>query len=109
MLVTLRTQRARQCTWPGGKHGAKLEGEDRRRLETALTDAKEALTGTDQERIKSTQEELKAASFKLSEALYAAQNTGDGDAGAPGQSDSGGAEGEAKRDDDVVDAEFEVN
>lgn len=91
------------------EHGAKLEGEDRRRLETALTDAKEALTGTDQERIKSTQEELKAASFKLSEALYAAQNTGDGDAGAPGQSDSGGAEGEAKRDDDVVDAEFEVN
>ncbi len=99
------------------EHGDKLQGPDRERLDKALADAKEALKGEDIEAIKRTQEELKQASFKLSEALYAAQGGGgEGGGAAPGAGAAGGAApgagpGKAAggKDDDVVDAEFEVN
>ncbi len=88
------------------EHGDKLQGEDRAKLDQALADAKTALEGDDIEAIKSTQETLKNAAFKLSEVLYA-QQSGEGaaEAGAApaGDKPAGG------KDDDVVDAEFEVN
>jgi molecular chaperone DnaK len=88
------------------EHGDKLQGEDRAKLDQALADAKAALQGDDIEKIKSTQETLKNAAFKLSEVLYAQQ-------GAEGAAEAGAApEGDkpaGSKDDDVVDAEFEVN
>ena len=90
------------------EHGDKLQGPDRKRLDDALAAAKEALKSDDHEAIVRTQEELKQASFKLSEVLYASQAADQAGGGAaPGGSE--GSAGKAKADDDVVDAEFEVN
>ena len=90
------------------EHGDKLQGPDRTRLDDALVAAKEALKADDHDAIVKTQEELKQASFKLSEVLYASQ-AADAAGGTPGAAASGEPGTSAKSDDDVVDAEFEVN
>ena len=82
------------------EHGAKVGEAERRAIETALADLKEALKGNDAEAITTKTNALAQASMKLGEAMYkqaAEQQPGGGGEGA------GGAE--AKKD-DVVDAEF---
>jgi len=82
------------------EHGSKVGEAERRAIETALADLKEALKGSDAEAITAKTNALAQASMKLGEAMYkqAEQQPGGGpDGGAPG--------GEAKKD-DVVDAEF---
>ncbi|MCO4760545.1 MAG: molecular chaperone DnaK [Myxococcales bacterium] len=87
-------------------NGDKISDEDKKALEASLDKAEKALKDDDLEAIKSTQEELKQAAYKLSEAMYAGQE-GEGEAAAAGADASADA---AKDDnDDVVDAEFEVN
>jgi molecular chaperone DnaK len=74
------------------EHGGKVEEPERRAIEDALSDLKEALKGDDGEAIKTKTNTLAQASMKLGEAMYKQQ-----------------AESDAKRDaakDDVVDAEF---
>ena len=78
------------------EHGDKLEEGDRREIENALNDAKEALKGSDIDRVKETSEHLMTASQKIASVMYeqAQQSTGGAeDAAASGSSD------------DVVDAE----
>jgi molecular chaperone DnaK len=84
------------------EHGAKVGEADRRAIETALADLKEALKGSDAEAITTKTNALAQASMKLGEAMYkqAEQQPGGGGGGGDG---GGGAE--AKKD-DVVDAEF---
>jgi molecular chaperone DnaK len=78
------------------EHGAKLSEDDRRAIEQALNEAREALKAEDMKRIRRAQEELTRASHTLAEAMYRETRSG------PGPQTSGGpAEG------DVVDAEFE--
>ena len=75
-----------------GEHGDKVGETERRAIEDAMSDLKEALKGDDAEAIKAKTNTLAQASMKLGEAMYAQQ-----------------AEADAKRDaekDDVVDAEF---
>jgi len=86
-----------------GEHGAKLEEADRKAVEDALAEAREALKGEDLDRMKRAQESLTRASHKLAEIMYRETQAQPGSAGAPGdgQSSSGPKEGE------VVDAEFE--
>jgi molecular chaperone DnaK len=81
------------------EHGGKVGEAERRAIETALADLKEALKGTDAEAIAAKTNTLAQASMKLGEAMYkqAEQQPGGGGEG------DGGAE--AKKD-DVVDAEF---
>jgi molecular chaperone DnaK len=83
------------------EHGAKLAEADRKAVDDALAEAREALKGEDLDRMKRAQEGLTRASHKLAEVMYReAQSAQQGDAkreGAPG----GPKEGE------VVDAEFE--
>ncbi len=83
------------------EHGAKLAEADRKVVDDALTEAREALKSEDVERMKRAQQALTQASHKLAEIMYReaqAQQGGDKkDGGAPG----GPKEGE------VVDAEFE--
>jgi molecular chaperone DnaK len=83
------------------EHGAKVGEAERRAIETALADLKEALKGSDAEAIAAKTNTLAQASMKLGEAMYkqAEQQPGGGGEGG------GGAEAEAKKD-DVVDAEF---
>ena len=77
------------------EHGDKLEEGDRREIENALNDAKEALKGSDIDRIKSTSEHLMTASQKIAAVMYQQAQ------GSP----SGGSEAAAGSSDDVVDAE----
>ncbi len=83
------------------EHGAKLAEADRKAVDDALAEAREALKGEDLDRMKRAQEGLTRAAHKLAEVMYReAQSAQQGDAkreGAPG----GPKEGE------VVDAEFE--
>jgi molecular chaperone DnaK len=74
------------------EHGSKVAETERRAIEDALSDLKEALKGDDAEAIKAKTNTLAQASMKLGEAMYKQQ-----------------AESDAARDaakDDVVDAEF---
>src|SRR5439155_91120 len=82
------------------EHGSKVGEDERRAIENAMADLKEAVKGDDAEAIKAKTNALAQASMKLGEAMYkqAEQNAADGDGGAAG---SGGGPKE-----DVVDAEF---
>jgi molecular chaperone DnaK len=74
------------------EHGDKVAENERRAIEDAVSDLKEALKGDDAEAIKAKTNTVAQASMKLGEAMYAQQ-----------------AEADAKKDaakDDVVDAEF---
>jgi molecular chaperone DnaK len=91
------------------EHGDKVSAEDKAAIEAALNDAREALKGSDLERIKQTQEALTKASHKVAEAMYRAQAAGAGAApggpeGAAGADASGAPGDQAKG--DVIDAEF---
>jgi molecular chaperone DnaK len=83
------------------EYGSKVGDAERRAIETALADLKEALKGDDAEAITAKTNALGQASMKLGEAMYK-QGEGGGGGGAGGP-DAGA--GEAKKD-DVVDAEF---
>jgi molecular chaperone DnaK len=83
------------------EHGSKVGEADRRVIENALADLKEALKGNDADAITAKTNTLAQASMKLGEAMYkqaAEQQAGDGTGGTPG--------GDGKKEEDVVDAEF---
>jgi molecular chaperone DnaK len=84
------------------EHGSKVGEADRRAIENAIADLKEALKGTDADAISAKANTLQQASMKLGEAMYkqSAEQPGGGDAaGGPGAT-------EGKKEEDVVDAEF---
>ncbi len=83
----------------------KVSAEDIKPIEDALGPAKDALKSGEPERIKRAIEDLTKASHKLAEVLYkkTSQSTSQG----PGQEQARSSQGGQKRDDDVVDAEFE--
>ena len=88
--------------------GDKLAPTERGELDTAIQQAKKSLESDDVEAIKKATEELTKASHKLSEEMYkkAAASTSDGATNGAGAS-AEGASGGDKKDDDVVDADFE--
>ncbi len=91
------------------EHGAKLTDADRKTVEEALGEAKEALKGDDLERIKRSQESLMKASHKLAEIMYREGQTQQAASGAPaGEGRTTGASGgQGPKEGEVVDAEFE--
>jgi molecular chaperone DnaK len=71
------------------EHGAKLDESDRKEIEDALNEAKEALKGDDVERIKRSSEQVMTAAQKIAAVVYQqaqAQSPG-GDTGATSGSD----------------------
>jgi molecular chaperone DnaK len=90
-----------------GEHGSKLGEADRKAIDEALAEAKEALKGEDVDRIKRAQDNLTRASHKLAEVMYRETSSpGQGPtpgAGAPGPTGQPGGPKEGE----VVDAEFE--
>ncbi len=82
------------------EHGSKVGEAERRAIENALADLKEALKGNDAEAITAKTNALAQASMKLGEAMY--KQSADQPPGGGG-SDGGATEGKK---DDVVDAEF---
>ena len=85
------------------EHGDKVPEAERKAIEEALNEAREALKGDDINRIKRAQENLTNASHKLAEVMYreAQAKTGATSTDGGGQPKSKSPEG------DVVDAEFE--
>jgi molecular chaperone DnaK len=89
------------------EHGAKLDEADRKAIDTALAETREALKGEDVERITRAHEALTKATHKLAEVMYRAASE-PGQTGAPGAEQrppSGQASG--PKEGEVVDAEFE--
>jgi molecular chaperone DnaK len=81
------------------EHGSKVGDADRRVIENAMADLKEALKGSDSDAITAKTNALSQASMKLGEAMYkqSAEQRQAGDASAGG---------DGKKEEDVVDAEF---
>jgi len=86
------------------EHGSKVGEGDRRAIENAMADLKEALKGGDAAAITAKTNALAQASMKLGEAMYKQTQEGAA-AGDPGGGGSGG-EGSGGKNEDVVDAEF---
>jgi len=82
------------------EHGAKITDAEKKAIEDASSSLKEALKGTDNEDIKKKTETLVQASMKLGEAIYKSQEK-------PDPSKKGDKNDEGKKDDNVVDADFE--
>jgi molecular chaperone DnaK len=91
------------------EHGDKISGSERGDVENALADAKKALESNDKSQMEKAREQLTAASHKLAEQMYkAAQPQGGAQPGpgaGPTQGASGG-DGQAKKDEGVIDAEY---
>jgi molecular chaperone DnaK len=88
--------------------GEKVEASDKTEVETALADAKTALTGdSDTTALNAAREKLTTASHKLAEALYKANAAAPaGDAPTDGDAAAAGTADEAKKDEGVIDAEY---
>jgi molecular chaperone DnaK len=82
--------------------GDKFEGDEKEKVESALTALKESLAGSDLESIKNSTEALLTASQSFSQRLY--EEASKADAGAPGA--AAGAPADEPSDDEVVDAEI---
>ncbi len=92
--------------------GDKIDASEKARIEDAIAKVKKAIEGDDIDAIKTAQEELTNASHKLAEAMYSKASASQAGAGAgAGAGAHGGPSAEqagaGKKDDDVVDADFE--
>jgi molecular chaperone DnaK len=89
--------------------GDKFEGDEKQKVESSLAELKEALSGSDVERIKTATEALMSASHGFSQRLYEQATQSSAAAGggsASGGSGSDGSADDAHSDDEVVDAEI---
>ena len=83
------------------EHGAKVSDAEKKAIEDASSELKESIKRTDTEDIKKKTETLVQASMKLGEAIYKSQEKKEG---SPKEGDKNN---EAKKDDNIVDADFE--
>jgi molecular chaperone DnaK len=83
------------------EHGSKITDAEKKAIEDSSSNLKEALKGTDNDDIKKKTEALVQASMKLGEAIYKAQEK------KPDSPDDSKNNDEGKKDDNVVDADFE--
>jgi molecular chaperone DnaK len=90
-----------------GEHGSKLAEGDRKAVDEALAEAREALKGEDVDRMKRAQETLTRAAHKLAEVMYQSQQGQGQQPGAPGAGPSAESRPSGPREGEVVDAEFE--
>jgi len=86
-----------------GEHGSKLAEADRKAVEDALGEAKEALKTDDLERMQRAQGNLTQAAHKLAEIIYRESQTQT----APGSGGASAGAGGGPKEGEVVDAEFE--
>ena len=88
------------------EHGDKITADEKKNIETGISDLKEALKGTDVEEIKKKTQSLIQVSMKLGEAVYKSQQKT-----PPNNNDKGdksGPDTKSKADkENVVDADFE--
>jgi len=82
------------------EHGSKVSDADKKEIETASANLRNALKGTDVEEIKKNIQELVQKSMKLGEAIYKSQQS-------TKPNETSKDKEEEKKDDNVVDADFE--
>ncbi len=90
--------------------GDKVDAAEKTKIEEAITKTKKALEGDDIDAIKKAQDDLMNVSHKLAEAMYAKTAGGQGGPGANGgghQQAGNQQQASGKKNDDVVDADFE--
>ena len=83
------------------EHGDKISAAEKSKIEEEIKTLKSALEGDDLENIKAKTESLMQASLKLGEAMYKQAET------AQSTANAAGPEAEEKKDEKVVDADFE--
>ncbi len=91
------------------EHGSKISESERKNVEAAIEDTKQAIQDGGVEKINGALDRLQTASHKLAEAMYSAAGTGPGAGPQPGGAPSdgtGSGAGAQKPKDNVVDAEF---
>ncbi|HKO19648.1 MAG TPA: Hsp70 family protein, partial [Acidobacteriaceae bacterium] len=87
--------------------GDKVSGSDKSDVESALADAKSTLGGDPSAAdLNSARERLTTASHKLAEAMYKAASASAPAEGAPAREASAETQGEQKKDEGVIDAEY---
>ena len=86
------------------EYGSKVTDADKKAIETASADLRNALKGTDIEDIKKKTQNLIQSSMKLGEAIYKDQQAA---AASPKPEDKKKDNNNEKKDDNVVDADFE--
>ena len=84
------------------EHGSKVSDADKKVIEDASSNLRNALKGTDIEDIKKKTQDLVQASMKLGEAIYKSQQSA-----KPGDAPKDAKKEEGKKDENVVDADFE--
>jgi molecular chaperone DnaK len=96
-------------------YGDKVSGDIRGQIEGALSNLRDALKSDEGDRIKKAMDNLNQVSHKLAEEMYKSTAASAGAPGAGGpDSDrttagpAGAATGDGKKDEDVIDAEYEV-
>jgi molecular chaperone DnaK len=93
------------------EQGEKISGSERGEVENAIADAKKALESNDKAQMDRARETLTQASHKLAEQMYKSAQTpppgGTPGAGAgPTGDGAAGGNGQAKKDEGVIDAEY---
>jgi molecular chaperone DnaK len=92
------------------EHGDKISGSERGDVENAVADAKKALESNDKDQMNKARERLTQASHKLAEQMYRAAQPQGAPAGGPeahaGGGPQPGGDGEAKKEGEVIDAEY---
>ena len=83
------------------EHGSKITADEKKAIETGISDLRNALKGTDTEEIKKKTQSLIQASMKLGEAVYKSQQKNSA------KSESNKTSKENKDKENVVDADFE--
>jgi molecular chaperone DnaK len=88
------------------EHGAKLAAEDKSALESARETLKNALGGTDKQKLEGALRDFQAKAQKLGEVVY--KQSAEGAGAASGPEPKGPAQSRAPGGDEPVDADFEV-
>ena len=88
------------------EQGEKFEGDEKDKVESALKAVKDALAGSDMDKIKDSTEALVNASHSFTQRLYEQASQSSGAASASGGPGAGADDGPASSDDEVVDAEI---
>lgn len=88
------------------EQGEKFQGDEKDKVESGLKDLKDALSGSDVERIKSATEALVNASHGFTQRLYEQASAASAASGAGGGAGDGDGSAGTASDDEVVDAEI---
>ncbi len=92
------------------EHGEKIAAEERGKIESAVNQLKETVKGDDAEAIKKGMESLTIAAQEIGKIMYeeASKQAGEGGEAAPEGEPQPAAAASEKKDDNVIDADYEV-